>query len=59
MSVSLSKLIIVIVIIEAIDQVPWIAVILQHEIQNTSTDLIVALELGYLKGSYVNFGLVF
>ena len=24
-----------------------------------STDLIVALELGYFKGSYVNFGLVF
>ena len=45
----------------------WIAVILQHEIQTPnqnlhsllSKNLIVALELGYLKGSYVNFGLVF
>ena len=38
-----------------------IAVILQHEIQNSKTKIYIAsfqmtLELGYLKGGYVNFG---
>ena len=41
-----------------------IAVILQHEIQNSKTKIYIAsfkmtLELGYLKGGYVNFGLLF
>ena len=38
-----------------------IAVILQHEVQNSKTKIYIAsfqttLELGYLKGGYVNFG---
>ena len=41
-----------------------IAVILQHEIQNSKIKIYIAsfkmtLELGYLKGGYVNFGLLF
>ena len=41
-------------------QVQQIAVILQHEIQNSKTKIYIvsfqmALELGYLKGGYVNF----
>ena len=40
--------------------VQQIAVILQHEIQNSKTKIYIvsfqmALELGYLKGGYVNF----
>ena len=37
--------------------VQWIAVILQHEIQNTKPNLHSLLSCG-LKGSYVNFGLI-
>ena len=41
--------------------VQQIAVILQHEIKNSKTKIYIAsfqmaLELGYLKGGYVNFG---
>ena len=43
------------------NKIQQIAVILQHEIQNSKTKVYIvsfqmALGLGYLKGGYVNFG---